>query len=76
MPAASSHPFFLTVERVIGAPAPVLYRAWTEQLDHWFAVPGSVRMQPQVGAPFSSRPNTRANAIRTTDDSCGWSRSA
>jgi uncharacterized protein YndB with AHSA1/START domain/predicted enzyme related to lactoylglutathione lyase len=52
MPQLSSRPYSLTVERTIKVPAPALYRAWTEQLDRWFAVPGSVRMQPQVEAPF------------------------
>jgi uncharacterized protein YndB with AHSA1/START domain/predicted enzyme related to lactoylglutathione lyase len=52
MPDQSSRPYSLTVERAISVPPPALYRAWTQQLDRWFAVPGSVRMQPQVEAPF------------------------
>jgi uncharacterized protein YndB with AHSA1/START domain len=34
-----------------GSPA-VLYQAWTEQFDLWFAAPGSVVMKGEVNAPF------------------------
>jgi uncharacterized protein YndB with AHSA1/START domain len=30
----------------------VLYRAWTEQFDRWFAAPGSVLMEAEVNAVF------------------------
>jgi uncharacterized protein YndB with AHSA1/START domain len=51
-PDLSSRPFHLTVERSMHATAAVLYRAWTEQIDRWFAAPGSVLMKAEVNAVF------------------------
>src|SRR5262245_22936947 len=52
VPDLSQRPHDLTVERdMLAAPA-VLYRAWTEQLDQWFAVPGTVLMKGEVNAVF------------------------
>lgn len=34
------------------APPFVLYRAWTERFDLWFAAPGTVCMRPEVDAPY------------------------
>lgn len=34
------------------APPSVLYRAWTEHFDAWFAAPGTVSMRPEVDAPY------------------------
>jgi uncharacterized protein YndB with AHSA1/START domain len=51
-PDLSSRPFRLTVERAMTSPPDVLYRAWTEQFDRWFAAPGSVLMTAKVNAVF------------------------
>lgn len=51
-PDLASRPFSLTVERAMEASPPVLYRAWTEGFDRWFAAPGRVTMTPEAGAAF------------------------
>ncbi|HEU4565547.1 MAG TPA: SRPBCC family protein, partial [Gemmatimonadaceae bacterium] len=51
-PDLSQRPARLVVERDMAAAPEVLYRAWTERFDTWFAAPGSVAMEARAGAPF------------------------
>ena len=51
-PDLSARPLRFTVGRAMTAPPDVLYRAWTEQLDRWFAAQGSVLMKPEVNSVF------------------------
>jgi uncharacterized protein YndB with AHSA1/START domain len=51
-PDLSSRPFRLTTQCAMTASPSALYRAWTEQFDLWFAVPGSVLMKGEVNSVF------------------------
>src|SRR5262252_2290152 len=52
LPDPSSRSLQFTVERDMLASPSLLYRAWTEQFDRWFAAPGSLLMKGEVNAPF------------------------
>jgi uncharacterized protein YndB with AHSA1/START domain len=51
-PDLSARPLGFTVEHIFPMPPAVLFKAWTEQFDLWFAAPGSVLMKAEINAPY------------------------
>ena len=51
-PDLATRPFRLNVERMMSASPEVLYVAWTEHIDRWFATPGTLLMQGKINTPF------------------------
>jgi uncharacterized protein YndB with AHSA1/START domain len=51
-PDLTDRPFSRTAERTMALSPDALFRAWTEQIDRWFAAPGSALMRGEVNAVF------------------------
>ncbi len=51
-PDLSRRPWQLTTERRMAASPAQLYRAFTDQIDRWFAAPGSLLTRAEVGTAF------------------------
>jgi uncharacterized protein YndB with AHSA1/START domain len=51
-PDLASRPHNLSVELTVTLPPSAVFRAWTENLDQWFAAPGTLLMKPVVDSPF------------------------
>ena len=51
-PDLSSRPLDCTVEAAVSVAPDVVYRAFTADIDRWFATPGHALMRPALDAPF------------------------
>ena len=51
-PELAGRPFSLTTDRFFNLRQNVLYAAWTTDLDHWFAAPGTLIMKAEINSVF------------------------
>src|ERR1700733_8995128 len=51
-PDLTGRPFNLRCERAMLASPELLFNAWTQHFDRWFAAPGSVLMRGEVNTAF------------------------
>lgn len=63
LPELSARPFDLTVERTMESGPDVLYKAWTEQFDQWFAAPGTLIMKAEVNEVFFFETKYEENGV-------------
>ena len=52
IPDLSSRPLQCTVKQTVAVPPEVVYRAFSDQFDRWFAAPGTLLLKAEVGVPF------------------------
>lgn len=60
-PVLTGRPHHLSVERDMPLPPATVYRAWTTEIDHWFAAPGSALITAQPNTPFFFETEYRPN---------------
>ena len=51
-PDISARPLECTIEQTLAVSPAVVYGAFTDQFDHWFAAPGTLLLQAEVNVPF------------------------
>ena len=51
-PDLANRPYSCTVEVELVVSPAVVYKAWTEQFDRWFAASGTLQMKAEVDTPF------------------------
>jgi len=51
-PDLTERPHDIVVEQTVALPPDVIYKAWTEDFDAWFAQQGTLSMKPEVGSLY------------------------